>query len=78
MKKSPRAILFLCSAVPFIGMLGGIAFVNHVTPFVLGLPLPLAWITLWVVLTVAIMSGVYAFDPANRPSKASDPQSGVP
>jgi hypothetical protein len=54
-------------------MLGGIAFVNRVTPFVLGLPLPLAWITIWVLLTVAIMAFVYAFDPANRTTAHDDP-----
>jgi hypothetical protein len=70
--------LLLCSAVPFVGMLGGVAFVNQATPFVLGLPLPLAWITLWVVLTVAIMAGVYAFDPANHAAKSTDAQSGMP
>jgi len=54
-------------------MLGGIAFVNRVTPLVFGLPLPLAWITLWVLLTVAIMAFVYAFDPANRSATQDDP-----
>ncbi len=78
MKITLRAVLLLCSAVPFVGMLGGIEFINHVTPFVLGLPLPLAWITFWVVVTVPIMAGVYAFDPANRSAAASDPQGGAP
>ena len=73
MKISIKTILLLCSAVPFIGMLGGMAFVNHVTPFVLGLPLPLAWITIWVLLTVVIMAFVYAFDPANRTAAHDDP-----
>ena len=54
-------------------MLGGMAFVNDVTPFVLGLPLPLAWITIWVLLTVVIMAFVYAFDPANRTAAHDDP-----
>jgi hypothetical protein len=63
---SRRKLLLLCSTLPFIGMVGGVPFVNRVTPFVFGLPLPLAWITIWVLLTVAIMAGVYALDPANR------------
>ena len=66
MANSRRKLLLLFSALPFIGMIGGIAFVNRVTPFVFGLPLPLAWITIWVLLTVAIMACVYALDPANR------------
>jgi Protein of unknown function (DUF3311) len=72
--KTPiKTILLLCSAAPFIGMLGGMAFVNHVTPFILGLPLPLAWITIWVLLTVVTMAFVYAFDPANRTTALDDP-----
>jgi hypothetical protein len=52
--------------LPFIGMLGGVFFVNQVTPLVLGLPLLLAWILLWVLLTSAIMAVIYLADPANR------------
>lgn len=52
--------------LPFIGMLGGVFFVNQVTPLVLGLPLLLAWIVLWVVLTAVIMAVIYVTDPANR------------
>ncbi len=52
--------------LPFIGMLGGVFFVNQATPLVLGLPLLLAWIVLWVLLTAAIMAIIYLADPANR------------
>jgi hypothetical protein len=52
--------------LPFIGMLGGVFFVNQVTPLVLGMPLLLAWILLWVLLTAAIMGVIYLADPANR------------
>jgi hypothetical protein len=52
--------------LPFIGMLGGVFFVNQVTPLVLGMPLLLAWIVLWVLLTAAIMALIYVADPANR------------
>jgi hypothetical protein len=37
---------------------------DRVTPFVLGLPLLLAWIVAWVVLTSIIMAVIYRFDPA--------------
>jgi hypothetical protein len=30
------------------------------------MPLLLAWLVMWVVLTSAIMAVIYAFDPANR------------
>jgi hypothetical protein len=52
--------------LPFIGMLGGVFFVNQVEPLVLGMPLLLAWIVLWVLLTAAIMAVIYIADPRNR------------
>jgi hypothetical protein len=58
--------LHLLAVVPFVGLLGGIAFANRVTPFVLGMPFILFWIVLWVVLTSVIMAAIYALDPVNR------------
>ena len=58
--------VYLLAALPFIGLLGGIPFVNRVTPFVLGLPFILFWIVLWVVITSLIMWVIYATDPRNR------------
>lgn len=39
---------------------------NQVHPVILGMPFPLGWITVWVVLTAIIMGIVYAIDTANR------------
>ncbi len=64
--------LRLLAALPFIGILLGVPFVNHTEPLILGMPLVLAWIVLWVVLTSAIMAIVYRLDPVNR--TAVDPQ----
>jgi hypothetical protein len=50
------------SALPFLGILGGIFFNNRVQPYVLGLPFALFWVTLWVVLTALIMAIVYRLD----------------
>jgi hypothetical protein len=50
------------SALPFVGILGGIFFNNRVQPYVLGLPFALFWVTLWVVLTALIMAIVYRLD----------------
>ena len=58
--------VYLLAALPFLGLLGGIPFVNRVTPFVLGLPFILFWIVLWVALTSVIMAVIYRLDPANR------------
>ena len=58
--------LRLLAALPFIGILIGVPFVNRTEPLVLGMPLVLAWIVLWVVLTAAIMGIVYKLDPRNR------------
>jgi len=54
------------AALPFLGMLIGPVFLNRVQPLVLGMPLLLAWLVMWVLLTSAIMALIYAFDPANR------------
>jgi hypothetical protein len=58
--------LRLLAALPFIGILLGVPFVNRTEPIVLGMPLVLAWIVMWVVLTSAIMGVVYLLDPVNR------------
>ena len=47
-------------------MLVGVIFFNRVTPFIFGLPLLLAWLLLWILLTSAIMALIYWLDPANR------------
>ncbi|MFP6560715.1 DUF3311 domain-containing protein [Paraburkholderia sp. B3] len=58
--------LKLLAALPFIGILLGVPFVNRTEPLVLGMPFVLAWIVMWVVLTSAIMAVVYRLDPAHR------------
>jgi hypothetical protein len=60
-----RAIYRL-AVVPFLGLIIGPFFVDRVTPFVFGLPLLLAWIVAWVILTSIIMAVIYRLDPAAR------------
>jgi hypothetical protein len=60
-----RSIRWL-AVVPFLALIVGPFFVNRATPFVLGLPLLLAWIVVWIILTSLIMAVIYATDPANR------------
>ena len=55
-------LIHALSALPFVGILGGIFFANRTEPFVLGLPFALFWITLWVVLSALIMAIVYRLD----------------
>ncbi|HEY4298291.1 MAG TPA: DUF3311 domain-containing protein [Paraburkholderia sp.] len=59
-------LLRVLAALPFIGILLGVPFVNRVEPLVLGMPFVLAWIVMWVVLSSIIMAIVYRLDPANR------------
>ncbi|MFT4066622.1 DUF3311 domain-containing protein [Paraburkholderia sp.] len=59
-------LLRVLAALPFIGMLVGIAFVNRVEPLVLGMPFVLAWIVMWVILSSIIMAIVYNLDRSNR------------
>jgi len=50
------------AVIPPVALLGGIPFVNRVEPYVLGLPLLLFWIVLWVVLTSVTMSVILVLD----------------
>ena len=59
-------LLRVLAALPFVGILLGVPFVNRVEPLVLGMPFVLAWIVMWVVLSAIIMAIVYRLDPSNR------------
>jgi hypothetical protein len=61
------AVTKALALLPFLGILIGPLFLNRVT-LVLGLPLLMAWLTLWILLTSAIMAVIYFADPANRRS----------
>ncbi|MDR3531711.1 MAG: DUF3311 domain-containing protein [Rhodopila sp.] len=54
------------AVLPFLGILVGVPLLNRVQPLIMGMPLILAWIVLWVLLTAAIMAIIYRCDPANR------------
>ena len=60
-----RSVRWL-AVVPFLALVVGPFFVNRPTPLILGLPLLLAWIVGWIVLTSLIMAVIYAVDQANR------------
>ncbi len=59
-------LIRLLAALPFFGILIGTIFVNRVDPLIAGLPMMLAWLVMWVVLTSAIMGLIYLLDPENR------------
>lgn len=67
-------VIKFLAVVPFLGILIGVPMFNRVEPLVLGMPLLLAWVVLWIVLTAAIMGIIYMFDPANRepPDRPAD------
>jgi hypothetical protein len=60
------------AALPFIAILIGTPFVNSVEPLIFGLPLVLAWLVAWVLLTAAIMALIFANDPANAQGDERD------
>ncbi|MGA2550235.1 MAG: DUF3311 domain-containing protein [Burkholderiaceae bacterium] len=64
--------LRLLAILPFLGILVGVAFVNQAKPLVFGMPLVLAWIVGWIVLSSLIMAIVYASDPSNRQSESDE------
>ncbi|HZZ13137.1 MAG TPA: DUF3311 domain-containing protein [Paraburkholderia sp.] len=59
-------LLRVLAALPFIGILLGVPFVNRVEPLVFGMPFVLAWIVMWVVLSSVIMGIIYRLDTTNR------------
>ena len=60
------ALIRYLAILPFLGILLGAVFLNRVTPLVFGMPLLLAWLVLWILLSSAIMALIYWVDPANR------------
>ncbi len=58
------------AVLPFLGILVGVPLLNQVEPMILGMPLVLAWVVLWIILTAGIMTLIYTYDPANRDDAA--------
>lgn len=58
--------LKMLGLVPWIVLLVGMPFVNSVEPFVLGLPLPLAFATGCTLLSAATLLLIYRLDARNR------------
>lgn len=54
------------AVIPCIGLLIGPIVHNRLHPFILGMPFPLGWISVWIVLISVIMGIIYMADPANR------------
>jgi hypothetical protein len=52
----------LLAALPALGLLVGVPFVNRVEPYVLGLPFLLFWIVAWVAVTSVLMAIVWMLD----------------
>ena len=52
--------------LPWIVLLVGMPFMNRVEPFVLGLPLPLAWATACTLFSAATLFVIYQLDGKNQ------------
>ena len=61
------------AVLPFVGILGGIGFVNQVEPLVFGMPFVLAWLVGWIVVGAGLTAIIYALDPANAATEAGKP-----
>ncbi|HEX7389341.1 MAG TPA: DUF3311 domain-containing protein [Acidiphilium sp.] len=51
---------------PCVGVILGPIVHNKVHPLILGMPFPLGWITVWIVIAAICMAIVYALDPVNK------------
>lgn len=65
-------LIHLITIFPCVVMLLGVVLHNKVFPLILGLPFPLGWITIWIVITSAIMLLVYNIDPNNKTQSGDD------
>jgi ABC-type antimicrobial peptide transport system permease subunit len=63
----------LLAALPFLGILVGIVWFNQTTPLVFGLPMALAWLMFWTILSSVVLGLIYLIDPANRADRSSRP-----
>ncbi len=70
------SLIRLLAVLPFLGIIVGVGFVNRVEPLILGMPLVLAWLVLWIVITAGIMAIIYACDPRNRQDGGAAPREG--
>jgi hypothetical protein len=70
------SLIRLLAVLPFLGIIVGVGFVNRVEPLILGMPLVLAWLVLWIIVTAGIMGIIYACDPRNRSDGSSTPPGG--
>ncbi|GHH99600.1 DUF3311 domain-containing protein [Neobacillus kokaensis] len=55
-----RKILMLLCLIPVVGSL---IVINRVEPYIFGMPMILAWMVFWLVMTSIIMFVVYKLDP---------------
>ena len=60
-------------ALPVLGFLVAIPFVNRPGPFVLGLPFLQFWTTACIALTGICLNVVFALDPRNAAESRTDP-----
>ena len=61
----------LLAVLPFLGILVGIFWFNQTTPLVFGLPMILAWLMFWTILSSVALGLIYLIDPANRADRPS-------
>lgn len=59
------------AALPFLGILVGIVWFNQATPLVFGLPMSLAWLMFWTILSSVALGLIYVIDPVNRADRSS-------
>ncbi|MFC7395011.1 DUF3311 domain-containing protein [Scopulibacillus cellulosilyticus] len=64
-----RKILFLISLIPIIC---SFIVINRVEPYILGIPIILFWMILWLILTSGFLYVIYKFDPANKESEENE------
>lgn len=62
--------IHVLAVLPLAAVLIGPFFLNRVTPYILGMPLLLGWLSLTLVFTSVIMGVIYYADNRNASARA--------
>jgi len=62
-KMTRKKLCYLLTFIAYFGMPSGIPFIKSAEPYILGLPLLLFWMVLWIFLGTGLMIIVHRINP---------------
>ncbi|MFF2176125.1 DUF3311 domain-containing protein [Lysinibacillus sp. NPDC058147] len=61
-----KSLCYLLSLIAYFGMPLGVPFIKSAEPYILGLPLLLFWMVLWIFLGTGLMIIVHRINPTAK------------